>query len=35
MTDVFLDGEIIDDVESPEEIRENLLEKRRNGELDQ
>jgi DNA-directed RNA polymerase subunit B' len=35
MTDVFLDGEIVDDVESPEEIRENLLEKRRSGELEE
>jgi DNA-directed RNA polymerase subunit B' len=35
MTDVFLDGEIVDDVESPAEIRENLLEKRRSGELDE
>lgn len=34
MTEVFLDGEIMDDLESPEEAREQLIEKRRNGELD-
>ncbi|MFQ3308137.1 MAG: DNA-directed RNA polymerase subunit B [Candidatus Nanohaloarchaea archaeon] len=34
MTDVFLDGQIIDDVEDPQEIRENLIEKRRNGEIE-
>jgi DNA-directed RNA polymerase, subunit B'' (EC 2.7.7.6) len=34
MTEVFLDGEIMDDLESPEEAREELIEKRRNGELD-
>ena len=34
MTEVFLDGEIMDDLESPEEAREELVEKRRNGELD-
>jgi len=34
VTEVFLDGEIMDDLESPEEAREELIEKRRNGELD-
>ena len=34
MTDVYLDGEIMDDVDSPKEIRQQLIEKRRIGELD-
>ena len=34
MTDVFLDGEILGDIESPEEIRENLIEQRRDGMID-
>jgi DNA-directed RNA polymerase subunit B len=34
MTDVFLDGEILGDIESPEEIKENLTEKRREGDID-
>ncbi len=34
MTDVFLDGQIVDDVEDPEEIRENLIEKRRTGDIE-
>ena len=34
MTDVFLDGQIIDDVEKPEEIRETLIEKRREGDIE-
>jgi DNA-directed RNA polymerase subunit B' len=34
MTDVYLDGQIVDDVESPQEVREQLIEKRRQGELD-
>ncbi len=34
MTDVFLDGQIIDDVEDPQEIRENLIEKRRTGDIE-
>ena len=34
MTEVFLDGEIMDELDSPEDVREDLIEKRRNGELD-
>ena len=34
MTDVFLDGEILGDIESPEEIKENLIEQRRDGLID-
>lgn len=34
MTDVFLDGEILGDIDSPEEIKENLIEKRREGLID-
>jgi DNA-directed RNA polymerase subunit B len=34
MTDVFLDGEILGDIESPEEIKENLTEKRREGDIE-
>jgi len=34
MTDIFLDGQIIDDVDDPEEIRENLIEKRRSGDIE-
>lgn len=34
MTDVFLDGEILDSLESPEEVKEELINKRRSGELD-
>ncbi|MFB6191051.1 MAG: DNA-directed RNA polymerase subunit B [Candidatus Nanohaloarchaea archaeon] len=33
-TKVFLDGEIIDEVEDPQEIRESLIERRRSGELE-
>ncbi len=35
MTEVFIDGEIVDSVESPEEIKEDLIEKRREGELEE
>ncbi|MFP4038568.1 MAG: DNA-directed RNA polymerase subunit B [Candidatus Nanohaloarchaea archaeon] len=34
MTDVFLDGEILGDIDSAEEVRENLIEKRREGLID-
>ena len=34
MTKVFLDGEIVDEIDEPEEIRESLIERRRSGELD-
>ena len=34
MTKVFLDGEIIDKIEGPQDIRQSLLEKRRTGEID-
>jgi len=34
MTDVFLDGEILGDIDSPEEIKENLTEQRREGTID-
>ncbi|MFB6143936.1 MAG: DNA-directed RNA polymerase subunit B [Candidatus Nanohaloarchaea archaeon] len=34
MTKVFLDGEIIDEIDEPGEIKEALIEKRRSGELD-
>jgi DNA-directed RNA polymerase subunit B len=34
MTDVFLDGEIIDKIDSPDEIRETLIERRRSGEIE-
>jgi DNA-directed RNA polymerase subunit B len=34
MTDVFLDGEILGDIDTPEEIKENLVEKRREGLID-
>ncbi len=34
MTRVFVDGEIVDQIEEPGDIRESLIEKRRNGELD-
>ena len=34
MTDVFLDGEILDSLESPQEAKEELINKRRSGELD-
>ncbi|MFB6180625.1 MAG: DNA-directed RNA polymerase subunit B [Candidatus Nanohalobium sp.] len=33
MTDVFLDGEILGTVESPSEIRDRLVEKRRSGDI--
>ncbi len=33
MTDVFLDGEILGEVESPEDVREQLVEKRREGDI--
>ncbi len=33
MTKVFLDGEILGNIDDPEEIRESLIEKRRNGDL--
>lgn len=33
MTDVFLDGELLDSVDSPDEVREALIEKRRDGEI--
>jgi DNA-directed RNA polymerase beta subunit len=34
VTDVFLDGELIDEIDSPDEIRETLIQKRRNGEIE-
>ncbi|MFB6200216.1 MAG: DNA-directed RNA polymerase subunit B [Candidatus Nanohaloarchaea archaeon] len=34
MTKVFLDGEIIDEIDSPDEVRETLIEKRRQGNID-
>lgn len=34
MTDIFLDGQIIGTADSPEEARETLIEKRREGEID-
>jgi len=34
MTKVFVDGEIVDEIEEPGDIQESLIEKRRNGELD-
>ncbi|MBC5793129.1 MAG: DNA-directed RNA polymerase subunit B [Nanohaloarchaea archaeon] len=34
MTKVFLDGEIVDEIDEPEEIKESLIEKRRSGEID-
>jgi len=34
LTKVFLDGQIIDEIEEPEEIKESLIEKRRQGDLD-
>jgi DNA-directed RNA polymerase subunit B len=33
MTKVFLDGEIVDEVEDPQEIRESLIGRRREGEI--
>jgi DNA-directed RNA polymerase subunit B len=33
VTDVFLDGEILGEVESPSEVREQLIEKRRDGDI--
>ena len=35
MTDVFLNGEILGDVDSPQEIKQKLVEKRRNGSIDE
>ncbi len=35
MTKVFLDGEIIDEIEDSKEIRESLIDKRRSGEIDE
>jgi DNA-directed RNA polymerase beta subunit len=34
VTKVFLDGEIIDEIEEPGDIQESLIEKRRNGDID-
>ncbi len=34
MTDVFLDGQIVDDIENPQEILEEIKEKRRNGDIE-
>ncbi len=34
MTNVFLDGELIDEIESPDEIRDAIIERRREGELE-
>ena len=34
MTKVFLDGEIIDEIEEPGDIQESLIEKRRSGDID-
>ncbi len=34
MTKVFVDGEIVDEIEEPGDIKESLIEKRRSGELD-
>ncbi|MFB6174994.1 MAG: DNA-directed RNA polymerase subunit B [Candidatus Nanohalobium sp.] len=33
MTDVFLDGEILGEIDSPEQVREQLIEKRRDGDI--
>ncbi|MFB6209246.1 MAG: DNA-directed RNA polymerase subunit B [Candidatus Nanohaloarchaea archaeon] len=34
MTKVFLDGELVDEIEEPEEIKDSVMERRRSGELD-
>jgi len=34
MTKVFLDGEIVDEIEEPGDIQDSLVEKRRSGEID-
>lgn len=34
MTKVFLDGEILDEIEEPGDIQESLIEKRRSGDID-
>ncbi|MFB6182683.1 MAG: DNA-directed RNA polymerase subunit B, partial [Candidatus Nanohaloarchaea archaeon] len=34
MTEVFLDGEIVGEAEKPQQVREQLIEKRREGKLD-
>jgi len=34
MTKVFLDGEILDEIEEPGDIQDSLVEKRRSGEID-
>ncbi|MFT4868067.1 MAG: DNA-directed RNA polymerase subunit B [Candidatus Nanohaloarchaea archaeon] len=34
MTKVFLDGEIIDEIDEPEDLQESLIERRRSGEID-
>jgi len=34
VTKVFLDGEIVDEIEEPGDIQESLIEKRRNGDID-
>lgn len=34
MTKVFLDGELIDEIEEPGDIRESIIEKRRDGSID-
>ena len=33
MTDVFLDGQVLGEIEEPEEIREKIIEKRREGDI--
>ncbi|MFB6244897.1 MAG: DNA-directed RNA polymerase subunit B, partial [Candidatus Nanohaloarchaea archaeon] len=33
MTKVFLDGELVDEIDNPEEIQDSLIEKRRSGDL--
>ncbi len=35
MTDVFLDGEILGEIEEPEQVRQKLIEQRREGLIDQ
>jgi len=34
MTKVFLDGDLVDDVDDPEEVRDAVREMRRSGDLD-
>ncbi|MFB6145084.1 MAG: DNA-directed RNA polymerase subunit B [Candidatus Nanohaloarchaea archaeon] len=34
MTKIFVDGELVDDIDSPDELKESLIERRRSGEID-